>query len=40
MEYGRDRTVDTAHIIVHFEGDKVVRVEMLDATAPARRGDN
>jgi len=40
MQYGRDRTVDSAHFIVHFEGDTVVRVEMLDATQPVRRGGN
>jgi hypothetical protein len=38
MEYGRDRSVDSAHFIVFFEGDTVVRVEMRDATQPARRG--
>ena len=36
MEYGRRRSVDSAHFIVHFEGDKVVKVEMLDAIGPSR----
>jgi outer membrane protein assembly factor BamE len=37
MEYGRrNRSVDSAHFIVFFEGDKVVRVEMRDAPAAAR----
>jgi outer membrane protein assembly factor BamE len=31
MEYGRNRSIDTAHFIVYFEGDKVVKVEMVDA---------
>lgn len=37
MEFGRRRFVDEAHLIVFFEGDKVVRVQMLDASGPARR---
>lgn len=37
MEYGRRRSVDSAHFIVHFEGDKVVHVEMLDEIGPSRR---
>jgi hypothetical protein len=37
MEYGRRRSVDSAHFIVHFEGDKVVKVEMLDEIGPSRR---
>jgi hypothetical protein len=37
MEYGRRRSVDSAHFIVHFEGDKVVKVEMLDQIGPSRR---
>lgn len=37
MEYGRRRSVDSAHLIVHFEGDKVVKVEMLDAIGPSQR---
>jgi outer membrane protein assembly factor BamE len=37
MEYGRrNRSIDSAHFIVFFEGDKVVRVEMRDAPAAAR----
>jgi hypothetical protein len=36
MEYGRRRSVDSAHFIVHFEGDKVVKVEMLDEIGPSR----
>lgn len=37
MEYGRrNRSIDTAHFIVFFEGDKVARAEMVDATGPAR----
>ena len=34
MEHGRDRSVDTAHFVVYFEGDTVVRVEMLDMPKP------
>ena len=37
MEYGRRRSVDSAHFIVHFEGDTVVKVEMLDEIGPSRR---
>jgi len=37
MEFGRSRFVDEAHFIVYFEGDKVSRVEMVDASGPARR---
>lgn len=37
MEYGRRRSVDSAHFIVHFEGDKVVKVEMLDEIGPSQR---
>ena len=29
--------VDSAHFIVHFEGDKVVKVEMLDEIGPSQR---
>jgi outer membrane protein assembly factor BamE len=37
MQYGhRNRSIDSAHFIVFFEGDKVVRVEMRDAPAPSR----
>ena len=36
MEYGRRRSVDSVHFIVHFEGDKVVKVEMLDQIGPSR----
>ena len=36
MQYGRDRQVDTAHLVVYFEDDKVVRTEALDDPAPAR----
>ena len=37
MVYGRrNRAVDTAHFIVFFEGDKVVRVEMRDTPEAAR----
>jgi outer membrane protein assembly factor BamE (lipoprotein component of BamABCDE complex) len=31
---GRDRRVSSAHFVVFFEGDKVVRVEMLDPPEP------
>jgi outer membrane protein assembly factor BamE len=34
MQYGRDRKVDSAHFIVFFEGDKVVRVESHDVPEP------
>ena len=37
MEYGRNRAVDSAHFIVHFDGDKVAQVEMLDEIGPSRR---
>jgi outer membrane protein assembly factor BamE len=37
MQYGhRNRSIDSAHFIVFFEGDKVVRVEMRDTPAPSR----
>jgi outer membrane protein assembly factor BamE len=37
MAYGRrNRAIDTAHFIVFFEGDEVVRVEMRDTVEPAR----
>jgi outer membrane protein assembly factor BamE len=36
MEYGRNRSIDSAHFIVYFEGDKVARVETVDAVAPPR----
>jgi len=36
MQYGRDRKVDSAHFIVYFEGDKVVRVETRDVPEPQR----
>lgn len=36
MQYGRSRSVDSAHFIVFFEGDMVTRVEMLDALESAR----
>jgi len=38
MQRGRDRDVDSAHLVVYFEGDKVVRVESLDMPAPTRQG--
>ena len=34
LERGRDRRVSSAHLVVHFEGDNVVRVEMLDPPEP------
>jgi outer membrane protein assembly factor BamE len=34
MERGRDRRVSSAHFVVFFEGDTVVRVEMLDPPEP------
>jgi outer membrane protein assembly factor BamE len=37
MQRGRDRNVDSAHFVVYFEGDKVVRVEFLDMPAPTRQ---
>jgi len=37
MAYGRrNRSIDTAHFIVFFEGDTVVRVEMRDTPAASR----
>lgn len=36
MVYGRNRSVDSAHFIVYFEGDKVVRVETLDVPEAPR----
>ena len=36
MQYGRDRKIDSAHFIVHFEGDRVSRVETLDVLEPPR----
>jgi len=37
MAYGRrNRSLDSAHFIVFFEGDTVVRVEMRDTPAAAR----
>lgn len=39
MQYGRSRKVDSAHFIVYFEGDKVVRVETRDVPEPARTPD-
>jgi outer membrane protein assembly factor BamE len=39
MQYGRSRTTDSAHFVVYFEGDKVVRVEILDVPEPARATD-
>jgi outer membrane protein assembly factor BamE len=35
MQRGRDERVSTAHFVVYFEGDKVVRLETLDAPEPA-----
>ena len=37
MQYGRERAVITAHFVVWFEGDKVVRVETLDNPEPTRQ---
>lgn len=36
LEHGRRRAIDSAHFVVYFEGDKVVRVQALDAPEPAR----
>jgi len=37
MAYGRrNRAIDSAHFIVFFEGDTVVRVEMRDTPATSR----
>jgi len=36
MRYGRDRSVDTAHFVVRFDGDTVSSVEMLDPPEPPR----
>ena len=36
MKYGRDRSVDTAHFVVRFDGDTVSSVEMLDPPEPPR----
>jgi outer membrane protein assembly factor BamE len=35
MQYGRDKAIDSAHFVVYFEGDKVVRVEALDDPGPS-----
>jgi len=35
--YGRDSRPDTAHLVVRFEGDKVVSVEKLDSVEPPRQ---
>jgi outer membrane protein assembly factor BamE len=37
MQYGRDKAVITAHFVVWFEGDKVVKVETLDNPEPTRK---
>lgn len=37
MQRGRDPHVDSAHFVVYFDGDKVVRVEMPDAPETTRR---
>jgi outer membrane protein assembly factor BamE len=34
MTHGRSTTVDTAHIVVRFDGDKVSAIERLEAPAP------
>jgi outer membrane protein assembly factor BamE len=34
MQFGRTRKIDSAHFIVHFEGDKVARVEIRDVLEP------
>lgn len=36
MQYGRDRKIDSAHFIVHFDGDRVSRVETRDVLEPPR----
>lgn len=37
MTHGRSTTVDTAHIVVRFDGDKVSSVERLESPAAPRR---
>jgi outer membrane protein assembly factor BamE len=34
MTHGRSTTVDTAHIVVRFDGDKVTAVERLEVPVP------
>jgi outer membrane protein assembly factor BamE len=36
LRRGRERQVDRAHFIVHFEGDKVSRIEKPDLPEPPR----
>jgi outer membrane protein assembly factor BamE len=36
MTHGRSTTVDTAHIVVRFDGDKVSSIERLESPAPSR----
>lgn len=37
MTHGRSTTVDTAHIVVRFDGDKVSAVERLEVPTPTTR---
>lgn len=37
MVYGRSRTVDSAHFVVYFDGDKVTRFEMIDVQEPRQQ---
>jgi outer membrane protein assembly factor BamE len=37
MTHGRSSTVDTAHIVVRFDGDTVSGVERIDVPAPTAR---
>jgi outer membrane protein assembly factor BamE len=37
MTHGRSSTVDTAHIVVRFDGDKVSSVERLESPAPPQK---
>jgi outer membrane protein assembly factor BamE len=39
LRRGRERQVDRAHFIVHFEGDKVSRIEKPDLPEPLLRED-
>jgi outer membrane protein assembly factor BamE len=37
MTHGRSSTVDTAHIVVRFDGDKVSSIERIDVPTPSRK---
>jgi outer membrane protein assembly factor BamE len=41
MEYGRrNRSIDTVHFIVFFDGDTVTKVEMVDVVEQQRHGSD